>query len=176
MGNLPYWSRNSWSRNSAPIESMKVMMRHAILNENIKVAEWVSELFTNNLFAENMDDYWMLRLMEYSFGIARNANQIDCVKFIVVDKWKYNTSFCRRAVHEGNLHLLKNLLDIGFWSPKNICMKAARNGHVDMLKYLHQRGHKLSRHAMDAAIRNNHVECIQYCTEQGIKPSPRGKL
>lgn len=159
-----------WYRCSTVLKKIEYILRFSILNGNVDVVEW---LFEN---VKEMNYYYSNQLKMFAFQIAAKTGRKNSLKSIFVYKWKYEIVFCRKAVQEGNLQLVKNLLEIGFLSPKTICVTAARKRYTDILKYLHQRGCKLTRKVLDAAISNNHVECIEYCSEQGVKPSDRWKL
>jgi ankyrin repeat protein len=71
------------------------------------------------------------------------------------------------AAANGQLDVLKYLVECADDNTDQICTHAAKHGHLDCLQYLHENGFPWNEHTCAYAAINGHLDCLKYAHSNG---------
>lgn len=119
-----------------------------------------------------------LAQVEWAFSVTytyandklNRIQSVECMDYITREHdFRPNIETMCRAVHDGNLEMVKYLHGHGCEWRRRLCHIAAENGDLDFLKYLHENGCPWNCYTLACAAEGGHVDCLAYAHEHGCQ-------
>lgn len=114
-------------------------------------------------------DYEICKICE-DWGCAVKKNHLECLKKLYTKEYIVYPSekdIFARAVSNGNLEIIKFLLQQNIKHDEKACAEAATYGYLECLKYLHENGCEWDVYTSKWSALNGHLNCLQYAYENG---------
>lgn len=150
---------------------------HGILDfcEREDPTVWVDEIFRFpeavqvTCLAGLVTAYSATTIGDYTDVILTGRREVVEHVFETMEKDSVATAAAARA---GNLPLVIQLHEEGFFWHKRTCTEASSIGNFSILQYAHENGCPWSSEVFDYAAQGDFLDCIQYAHEEGLKPGP----
>lgn len=165
-----------------------MVLAEAIENENIKIINW---FFKNNsdiadfpfhkaCEVGNIDIIKILKnnnihgnYQSLSCSYAVLGNNLDLLKWLIQNGYQFNKSSYIEAVRNGNLKILKYLLNLSQhnlnypWIDSTITAEAAKNGKLTILKWLRKKGCRWDEFTTYLAYEYKRINTLKWAIENG---------
>ena len=93
--------------------------------------------------------------------------ELEMLKYVMEHGGKADYQSCERAAYQGYIHILVYLHEIGCEWNYSTCLAAASGGHLDCLKYARDNGCEWNELVYHAALVYNHVYIMEYLRING---------
>ena len=181
---------NTYNNKTITVSEVKIIIRMAAYNGQIKVFRWLLEsisliplnyYFNSNTFelavrGKKRNMLTFLKIYNCSYcnntclGLAASEGDLEMLKYLINYGLTPNSTTYEAAAEKGQLHIIQWLVGQGFhWYQKETCIKAALHGHLDVLKWLHSHGGKLNQHIFDASAESGNIEMMEWLKDNNCE-------
>jgi hypothetical protein len=134
--------------------------------------------FKNVTVIKILSTYGNVELFSICFNLKLNfnfdiyaiiGNNLDLLKWLRENNYKFHFWVCFRAAKYGHLDILKWFRENGCEWDGNTCSCAARNGHLDVLKWSRENGCEWDSDTCSSAAGNGHLDVLKWSRENGCE-------